>query len=81
MRWASVWRAWEKREEHTELWWENTRKRDHLEDLGVDGRIMLKRILKIRIGRRLDRSGSGRRKAAGRGNKPCFTIQFWEFID
>jgi len=28
------------------LWWGNLRKRDHLLDLGVDGRIILKKILK-----------------------------------
>jgi len=81
MRWASMWRTWERREEHTGFWWENTSKRDHLEDLGIDGRIIFKRILKNRMGLRLDRSGSGRRKAAGRGKEPCVTIQFWEFID
>ena len=26
------------------FWWENLRKRDHLEDPGVDGRIILRRI-------------------------------------
>jgi hypothetical protein len=30
---------------HTEFWWENVREGDHLIDLGVDGRIILKRIL------------------------------------
>jgi hypothetical protein len=28
------------------VWWENVRKRDHLEDLGVDGRIILRRIFR-----------------------------------
>jgi len=31
---------------HTEFWWGNLRERNHLEDLGVEGRIMLKRIFK-----------------------------------
>jgi hypothetical protein len=31
---------------HTGFWWRNLMKRDHLEDLGVDGRIILKLILK-----------------------------------
>ena len=30
---------------HTECWWKNLRKREHLEDSGVDGRIILKWIL------------------------------------
>jgi hypothetical protein len=29
-------------EEHTGLWWENIRKRDHLENPGTDARIILK---------------------------------------
>jgi hypothetical protein len=31
---------------HTGIWWENLRERDHLEDQGVDARIILKRILR-----------------------------------
>jgi len=27
---------------HTEFWWENLRERDHLEDAGVDRKIILK---------------------------------------
>jgi hypothetical protein len=32
------------RKQHTGCWWGNLRERDHLEDLGIDGRIILKRI-------------------------------------
>jgi len=31
---------------HTGFWWENLRIRDHLEDLGTDGRKILKCIFK-----------------------------------
>ena len=31
---------------HTGFWWENLRKRDHLNDLDVNGRIILKLIFK-----------------------------------
>jgi len=30
----------------TQFWWGNLKKRDHIEDLGVDGRMILKLILK-----------------------------------
>ena len=33
-------------EVHTEFWWRNLRERDHLGELGVDGRIILKWIFK-----------------------------------
>jgi hypothetical protein len=31
---------------HTGFWWGDQRKRDHLEDRGVDGRVILKLIFK-----------------------------------
>jgi len=31
---------------HTEFWWWDLRERDHLEDLGIDGSILLKWIFK-----------------------------------
>jgi hypothetical protein len=35
-----------RKEVYAEFWWENLKARDHLEDAGVDGRIILKRIFK-----------------------------------
>jgi hypothetical protein len=35
-----------KKEVHTGFWWGDLREADHLEDPGVDGRIILKRIFK-----------------------------------
>jgi hypothetical protein len=31
---------------HTGLWWENLTERNHLEELGLDGRVLLKWIFK-----------------------------------
>jgi len=42
------------------FWWGNMKERDHLEDLGVDGRIILRwNFRKWDVGNRPDRSGSG----------------------
>jgi hypothetical protein len=41
-----MWLVWGKREMHTEFWLVNLKERDHLEELGTDGRIILKCILK-----------------------------------
>jgi hypothetical protein len=39
-----MWHAWETGEVHTEFCWRDLRERDKSEDLGVDGRIILKWI-------------------------------------
>jgi hypothetical protein len=46
MRWAGHVAHLEKREVHTGFWWGDMRDGDHLEDPGVDGRIILKWISK-----------------------------------
>jgi hypothetical protein len=45
-----VWHAWGRKEIHRVVWWRNLRGRDHFEDLGIDGRIILKYILKKQFG-------------------------------
>jgi hypothetical protein len=38
--------VWGRGEAHTGFWWVDLRERDHLEDLGADGKIILKWIFK-----------------------------------
>jgi len=46
MRWVGMEHVWGRGEVHTGFWWGNLSERDHLEDPGVDGRIILKRIFR-----------------------------------
>ena len=41
-----MWHVWETGEVHTGFRWKHLRERDHLEDLHVNGRIILKLIKK-----------------------------------
>jgi hypothetical protein len=37
-----MYHVWGREEVYTRLWWGNMKERDHLENRGVDGRIILK---------------------------------------
>jgi hypothetical protein len=41
-----MWHVWGRGEVYIGLWWGNLRVRDHLADLGIDARIMLKWVFK-----------------------------------
>jgi hypothetical protein len=34
-----MWHVWGRGEVHIGFWWGDLRERDHLEDLGIDGRV------------------------------------------
>jgi len=51
---------WKRGEVCTGFWWGTLREREHFEDPGIDGRIILRWIFrKWDVGHGLDRAGSG----------------------
>jgi len=46
MSWAGMYHVWGREEVYKEVWWGNLRERDHLEDPGIDGRIILRWIFR-----------------------------------
>jgi len=60
MRWAGHVVGMGRGEAYTGFWWGNLREREHLEDPGIGGRIILRWIpRKWDVGHGLDRAGSG----------------------
>jgi len=63
MRWVRHVDVWGRVEVYTGFWWGNLREADHMEDPGVDGKIILRWIFGKWDGR--DRSGSRQGQVAG----------------
>ena len=84
-----MWHAWRTGEAHTGFWWGDMREREHLEDLGVDRRKILKLILKKEDGGGawigliwLSDSGYGQVEGCCEcGNEPSGCITRAEYFD
>ena len=85
MRWAGHVACLGTVQVYTGFWWGNLRERDHLEDPGVDGRIILRWIFRKWVGGHgLERSGSGYGQVAGTcecANEPSGSVKCREFLD
>ena len=70
---------------HTGFWWGNLRERDHLEEPGIHGRIILEQIFGKWDGKyRLDWSDSIQgqvMRSCKHGNEPSDSIKCREFLD
>jgi len=70
--------------DHAGFWRRNMNERDHLEDLGVDGKLMLKWILSRIAGRGLDSAGLTQGEVEGRcerGIETSGSTKCGEFLD
>ena len=85
MRWAGHVARTGRAEIYAGFRWGNPMERDHLEDPGADGRIILRLIFrKWDVEHGPDRAGSGQRQLAGTckcGNEPSGSIKCGEFLD
>jgi len=69
-------------EVYTEFWWKNLRERDYLEDPGVDGSIVLRRISRKWDGTGLIWLKIGKLGSMYEcGNEPSGSIKCGEFLD
>ena len=69
---------------HTGFWWGNLRDRDHLEDPGIDGRILHWIFRKSDGGHELNLSGSEKGQVAGScdgSSESSGSIMCREFLD
>jgi len=70
---------------YTRFLWGDLRERDHLEDLGVDGKVILRSIFrKLDVGYGLNRAGSGYGQVEGTcesGNETSVSIKCRELLD
>jgi hypothetical protein len=76
-----MWQVWGRRKMHAGICWVNVNKRDHLEDLGIDGRILLNHFERKLMGG-VDRINSVEEQIVScceHGNEPSVSIKFWEF--
>jgi hypothetical protein len=73
------------REAYTGFWWENLRERDHWRHPGVDGRIILRSILRKWDGESMDwinlAQERNRWRARVCGNESSGYIKYGEFLD